>query len=60
MKVRIAHFDQCKLEPWDYPEEEVTMTEQEFDALVAHLYFDMYVGMWYTNDNSTGYEILEF
>lgn len=60
MKVRIAHFDQCRLEPWDYPEEEVNMSEQEFDALVSNMYYDEQAEMYYTSNNSTGVQLIEW
>ena len=60
MKVRISYFEQCGLEPWDYPEEVVEMTKEQFDAVVVPVtYYDWYMDAYYTKDDSIGYEILE-
>ena len=61
MKVRISYFSLCGLEPWDYPEEVVEVTEEQFDAVVVPVtYYDEHVDMYYTKDDSIGYEILEY
>ena len=62
MKVAIYYFEQCGLDPWDYPVEIVEMDDLEFDMLVVDndLYYDEYMEMYYTPDDSIGYEIIEY
>lgn len=59
-KVRISHFDKAGLEPWNYPEEVVTMTDAEFDYVIEEnqCYYDEETDTHYAADRSTGYEIL--
>lgn len=61
MKVRISYFSLCGLEPHDYPEEVVEVTEEQFDAVVAPVtHYDEDMDMYYTRDNNIGYQILEY
>lgn len=61
MKVRISYFETSKLDPRDYIEEVVDVTEEQFDAVVAPVtYYDEHMDMYYTKDDSIGYQILEY
>lgn len=61
MKVRISYFSLHGLEPWDYPEDIVEITEEQFDAVVIPVtHYDEDMDMYYTKSNSIGYQILEY
>ena len=61
MKVRISYFETSKLDPRDYIEDVVEVTEEQFEAVVLPVtYYDEEMDMYYTKDNNIGYQILEY
>jgi len=61
MKVRISYFETSKLDPRDYIEEVVDVTEEQFEAVVLPVtHYDEEMDMYYTRDNNIGYQILEY